>query len=168
MFVVLDLDQTVADNAHRAHHVEKEPKDWDAFLSPDLVIKDTVIAGAERVIAQLVELKYELIVLTGRNEDLRDVTMRWLLDNLNLAIPDTHLLMRPAGNMLTAGEFKREQLLNFRQGLDNRDNGFIIIDDDVEVGAALNSFGIVFKAPECWSLLFPLAKPAPEPDPVGA
>jgi len=157
MFVVLDLDQTLADNAHRSHHVEKEPKNWDAFFAPDLVIKDTVIAGAERVLTQFQELKYDIIILTGRNEDLRDTTMRWMLEKLNLALPDTHLLMRPNGNMLNAAEYKREQLLNFKQGLENRDNGFIIIDDDVSVSEALSAFGVVLKAPECWSLLFPKA-----------
>lgn len=164
MFVVLDVDQTIADNSHREHHVNKTPKDWDAFLEPSLVFKDTVVSGAERVIAQLVELKYDLVILTGRNEDLRDVTMRWLLDKLNLAVPDTHLLMRPAGNMLNAAEFKREQLLNFKQGLENRDNGFIIIDDDVSVGSTLSSFGIILKAPECWDLLFPRAEGTGTPE----
>jgi hydroxymethylpyrimidine pyrophosphatase-like HAD family hydrolase len=156
MFIVLDLDQTLADNAHRAHFVEKEPKDWDSFLSPDRVIKDPVVAGAERVLEQLQALKYDLVILTGRHEDLRDATMRWLLEKLNITLPDTLLLMRPNGNMLNAAEYKREQLLNFRQGLENRDNNFLIIDDDAAAGEALKEFGIVLKAPECWELLFPI------------
>lgn len=164
MFVVLDLDQTIADNSHRAHHVEKEPKNWEAFFAPDLVIKDTVIAGAERVLTQFQDLKYDFVILTGRTEDLRDTTMRWIQEKLNITVLDTHLLMRPNGNMLNAAEFKREQLLNFRQGLENRDTGFIIIDDDVSVSAALSSFGVVLKAPECWDLLFPKAEEASAPE----
>jgi len=159
MFVVLDLDQTLADNAHRAHHVEKEPKNWDAFFAPDLVIKDTVIVGAERVLTHFNDLKYDFVILTGRNEDLRDTTMRWIQEKLSITVLDTHLLMRPNGNMLNAAEFKREQLLNFKQGLENRDSDFIIIDDDSAVGAALSSFGVVLKAPECWPLLFPVQEP---------
>lgn len=159
MFIVLDIDQTLADNEHRAHFVEKEPKDWDSFFAIDRVFADPVVKGADRVMAQLVELKYDIVLLTGRTEDLRDVTMRWLLEKLNLAVPDTHLLMRPNGNMLNATEYKREQILNFKHGLENRDTGFVIIDDDASSGTALSSFGIVLKAPECWPLLFPIAPP---------
>jgi len=162
MFVVLDLDQTLSDNTHRAHFLTETPQNWDKFLSPDLVIKDAVIDGVERVLTHFQELKYDLVILTGRNEDLRDVTMRWLLEKLNLAIPDTHLLMRSPGNMLNAAEYKKEQLLNFRQGLENRDNGFLLIDDDVETCLGLESFGTVLKAPECWALLFPVVAAAAE------
>jgi hypothetical protein len=163
MFVVLDLDQTLADVSHRAHHVEKSPKDWDAFFDPALVIKDKVIEGAERVLTHFEELKYQFVILTGRNEDLRDTTMRWIQENLNIKVPDEYLLMRPNGNMLSAGEFKREQLLSFKQGLENKDANFLIIDDDEAMGEALRDLGIVLKAPDCWKLLFPLATPDAEP-----
>jgi predicted secreted acid phosphatase len=162
MFVVLDLDQTLADNTHRQHLVEKDPKNWDAFFAPDLVIKDALIAGAERVLTHFEELKYDFVILTGRNEDLRDTTMRWLQENLNIKILDEHLLMRPNGNMLNAGEYKREQLLNFKQGLESKNVDFLIIDDDVSMGSALKDFGVVLQAPECWSLLFPVPKPEKE------
>jgi hypothetical protein len=162
MFVVLDLDGTLADVSHRAHHVEKDPKDWDAFFRPDLVIKDTVVKDAARVLSKLLELRVDLVVLTGRNEDLRDTTMRWLFEALNISLPESHLLMRPNGNMLTAAEYKKEQLLNFKQGLENRDAAFIIIDDDVSAGTALSEFGIVLKAPECWNILFPVIDAAQE------
>ena len=160
MFVVLDLDETLADVSHRVHHVEKEPRDWDAFFAPELVIKDKVVSGAARVLTHFMDLKYDILILTGRNEDLRDTTMRWIQENLDIPVPDENLLMRPAGNMLNAGEFKREQLLNYRQGLENKDVSFLIIDDDPEVCASLKEFGVVLKAPECWTTLFPVP-PAP-------
>lgn len=160
MFVVLDLDETLADVSHRAHHVTKEPKDWDAFFDPAAVIKDKVVKGVARVLLHFTELKYDFVILTGRNEDLRDTTMRWLQENLDIAVPDENLLMRPNGNMLNAGEFKREQLLNFKQGLENKDAAFMIIDDDPEACVALKEFGVVLKAPECWGLLFPVPETA--------
>jgi len=160
MFVVLDLDGTVADASHRAHYLEQTPKDWEAFFRPDLVIKDPVINGVTRVLTHFQDLKYDFVILTGRNESLRDTTTRWILENLNIEIPDTHLLMRPHGNMLNAAEYKKEQLLNFKQGLENRDNGFLIIEDDAEACVALKDFGTVLHAPACWDLLFPVYKPA--------
>jgi hydroxymethylpyrimidine pyrophosphatase-like HAD family hydrolase len=162
MFVVLDMDETLADCSHRAHFVEKEVKDWDAFFAPERVIQDPVIPGAERVLAKFVELKYEIVVLTGRDESLRDTTMRWLLEKLNLSLPDGYLLMRQEGNMLTPAQYKREQLMNFKNGLENKDNNFLIIDDDAQAGAALEGLGVFLKAPECWTLLF--AEPEPATD----
>lgn len=162
MFVFLDLDQTLADNTHRVHHIKKSPKDWDTFEAPDLVGKDTVIAGALRVLNQLIELKYDVVILTGRHESLRDTTMRWMLEHLNLSVPDTHLLMRGHGNMLSAAEYKKEQVLNFKQGLENRGGGFLFIDDNANVCATLAAFGVVMKAPECWSVMFPVEVPPAE------
>jgi hypothetical protein len=156
MFVVLDLDETLADVSHRAHLVEEEPKNWDAFFAPELVIKDKVIPGVARVLTHFTELKYDILILTGRNEVLRDTTMRWLHENLDIEVPDGNLLMRPNGNMLNAGEFKREQLLNYKQGLENKDVSFLIIDDDPAVSDSLKEFGVVLKAPECWTTLFPV------------
>jgi predicted secreted acid phosphatase len=164
MFVVLDLDKTLANTEHRIHHTEKTPKDWDAFLDPGLVIKDKVIAGAERVLTHFEDLRYTFVILTERHEGLRDTTMRWMQENLNINVPDTHLLMRPIGNMLNAAEFKREQLLNFRQGLENKDTDFLIIDDDAAVAIALKDLGVVLKAPECWKFLFPIPEPVENQD----
>lgn len=155
MFVFLDLDQTLADNTHRVHHIKKSPQDWDAFESPDLAIKDTVMVGALRGLTKFIELKYDVVILTGRHESLRDATMRWMLEQLNLVVPDTHLLMRGHGNMLSAAEYKKEQVLNFKQGLENRDGGFLFIDDNANVCDALATFGVAMKAPECWKVLFP-------------
>jgi hypothetical protein len=154
MFVVIDLDETLADCEHRAHFVEKNPKDWDAFFAPERVTKDTIVPGAERVLARFLELKYEIVVMTGRNEDLRDTTTLWLLEKLNLVLPDGYLLMRQEGNMLNAAQYKREQLLNFKNGLENKNNDFLILDDDAEAGAAMSDLGTFLKAPECWALLF--------------
>lgn len=164
MYIILDIDQTVADNSHREHFLKEKPKDWDSFFAPERVIKDKVVPGVARVLQKLVDLKHTLVFLTGRNENLRDVTSRWLLEQLAIAIPDEHLIMRPNGNMLSAGEYKREHLQVFRQTLERREESFLIIEDDPKAAAALNDIGVVLKAPECWALLFPeIPEPADEP-----
>lgn len=156
MFIVIDLDATLADCAHRDHFIKSSVKDWDSFYAPEHVIKDGVVSGAERVLAHFTELKYEIVVMTGRQENLRDTTMRWLLEKLNLSLPEGYLLMRQEGNMLNPAQYKREQLLNFKNTLENKDVNFLIIDDDADAGVALEDMGIVLKAPECWPLLFAL------------
>lgn len=155
MYVILDIDNTLANNKHREHHLKKTPKDWDAFHAPDLVIKDELIEGVARVLTHFKELKYTFVALTGRYEDLRDTTMRWIQEKLPIEIKDEHLLMRPNGNMLSNAESKRERLMQFKQGLENRDVPFLIIEDDVKARHALKDFGVVLQAPECWALLFP-------------
>lgn len=155
MYVVLDVDSTLANNAHREHHLKKRPKDWDAFHAPELVIKDELIEGVERVLVHFKQLKHTFVILTGRHEGLRDTTMRWLHERLPITIPDTHLLMRPNGNMLSGAEYKRQQLLDFKVGLEARNPDFLIIDDDPAARDALKDLGIVLQAPQCWELLFP-------------
>jgi len=144
MFVVLDVDNTLADTSQREDR-------W----SPDAAINDPVIKGVERVITRFQELKYDFLILTGRPEILRDATMRWLLEKLNLALPETHLLMRSTGNLLTAAESKREQFLSFRQSLENHHTCFLFIDADVDACANFAPFGITLQAPGCWPSILP-------------
>lgn len=161
MFVVLDVDNTLADLSHRAHFIQDNPKNWEAYWSPDNVIKDAIVPGVERVIARFQELKYDFLILTGRPETLRDATMRWLLDKLNLILPDAYFLMRPTGNLLTTAEGKREQFLNFKQGLENQRDSFLFIDADIDTCTMLTPFGITFQAPKCWPLIFPETSTSP-------
>lgn len=39
MFIVFDLDGTLADCEHRIHHITKEPKDWRAFFEAEMARK---------------------------------------------------------------------------------------------------------------------------------
>ena len=162
MYIVLDVDSTIANNKHREHLLKKRPKDWEAFHEPSLVIKDEVIEGVVRVLEHFKQLKHTFVVLTGRHERLRDTTMRWLNERLPFNIPDTHLLMRPDGNMLSGAESKRQQIIDFKVSLNDNRAEFLFIDDDYRAREALKDLGIVLQAPQCWDLLFPKAPEAPE------
>lgn len=155
MYIVLDVDRTLANTKHRDHLLLKRPKDWEAFHEPSLVIQDEVIQGVDQVLRHFEQLKHTFVVLTGRHERLRDTTMRWLHDRLPIKIPDSHLLMRPDGNMLSNAESKRQQILEFRTALNDRNAEFLFIEDDAKTRDALKDLGIVLQAPECWALLFP-------------
>lgn len=164
MYIVLELDKSIADTSKREKYIAKEPKNWEAYLSPANVMQDTVIPGVRRALEFFQLLKYPIVILTNRGEELRDVTMRWLLEELNLTVPDEFLIMRPQGNLLNPSEYKREQLLNFRSGLEDRDAGFLIVDSDPDAWNSLETFGIVVRAPEFWSVVFPIPgiRPADE------
>lgn len=155
MHVIIDLDGTVADNNHRRHYVTNGQRDWDNFERVDLVLKDTVIPGVPRVLEKFQSLKYELIFLTGRRENLRDVTMRWLYEKLGINANDDNLLMRPPGNMLKAAEYKREQIMAVKRERAIHGRGFLILDDDPRVHEMYGEHGLTLKAPECWAVMFP-------------
>jgi hypothetical protein len=155
MHIIIDIDGTIANNRHRAHWVEGPAKNWDEFFSVNLVMKDTLIPGVQRILEQLQELKYELIFVTGRHEPLRDATGRWLHEQLGFDATDENLIMRPQGNMLTAVDFKREQVLKIKRDRALHGRGFVFIDDDPSTLPMYAEHGLALKAPDCWAILFP-------------
>lgn len=159
MIVVLDIDGTLANNDHRAHLVDRKeddarPKDWQAFLAPHLVAKDVVIEGAQRALEHFQKLNYKIMFLTGRNESLRETTAQWIFEKLGITVNDDTLLMRGAGNMMTAAAYKREsaQTIKSQSPMET----FVFIDDDKYSWAGYSDIGIVLRAPQCWETIFPL------------
>lgn len=161
MIIVLDIDQTVADNHHRAHYVDREegdktPRDWEGFLQAHLVAKDTVVEGADEALKHFARLGYRLVFVTGRREELRKTTTFWLKEKFDIDVDDDSLLMRPAGNMMKPTEYKREQITALKTEFPNET--FLFVDDDIFMGPVYAEFGIVLKAPECWNVIFPSTK----------
>jgi hypothetical protein len=160
MILVLDIDGTIADIDHRLHFVDKNnpsQEDWDNFFDPILVSKDTPIEFSRYVFEIFLEYFDDIIFLTGRPEELRDVTVDWLTKHYDISPDEDHLLMRPDSASLTDDQsawanFKKvvfEDELIPRYG----DADFIIIDDTNDILAMLAPYGITLKAPECWKLL---------------
>lgn len=152
MVIVLDIDGTLANNDHRAHYVDGDVKDWENFLRPDLVIKDTPIARTKDALKKAQDLGYTIVFLTGRNESLRDTTMRWLFDHYGVDANDETLYMRPIGNLLKPTEYKHQQLTSIRRDFGN---SLLFVDDDKYMHKVYAEFGLSLKAPECWDVLFP-------------
>lgn len=158
IIAVIDLDGTVANNDHRAHYVERAegdatPKDWEAFLQPHLVEKDTVVEGAIEAVRHMERLKWRFIFLTGRRESLRHTSDRWIKEKLGVDITDEQLIMRPTGNILKPTEYKREQIVALRGSHPTAD--FVFFDDDKYMWPVYAEFGLVLRAPECWNVVFP-------------
>ena len=153
MLVILDVDGTLADAAHR----ESLRDDVNGgYFKPETVYKDEPVKAAQRVVSRLQELKYDIVVITERDESLRDATSRWLLENFNFAASDESLLMLPQGGFLPVAERKRQLmqqvLAEYRaRGL----TSFMFIDDDVKTCEMYGAEGLALKAPECWSVVFP-------------
>lgn len=89
MDVIFDIDGTLADVSHRLHLIKdmahwvstdgQLPKpNWEAFLSDEMVAKDSPIYQTWRTMASLMETGSRVIFITGRPESQRPTTWDWL------------------------------------------------------------------------------------------
>ncbi len=161
MILILDIDGTLADAAHRSHHVDKANPDWDSFLLPELVILDTVVQDSQRGVRLLSAIADKVIFLTGRNERLRACTTKWLKTHFGVDCTKDNLIMRPIDNMEKPTEFKGKALQTLKDYyVELSEFGvmpkFMAIDDDPFMMKIYRGLGIIaLHAPECWKTLFP-------------
>ena len=101
---VFDLDGTLADVTHRLHHIEKKPKNWQAFF--DACDKDAPIQWVISLF-QLVSFGLGdhgwIIILSGRSEHTRAKTEEWLKRH---GVDGYHELI-----MRKAGDFRPDELI---------------------------------------------------------
>ena len=132
MDVIFDIDGTLANAEHRLHLIVPDPnvlyeqpfqKDWDRFLSDDMVAKDTVIPAIWCVLSALICDFNTVLFITGRPERQRETTWRWLTDDLcahrrfirhKLLRKPERLYMRQDGDRRPSHEVKRELLRRAR------------------------------------------------------
>lgn len=73
---IVDIDGTIADLTHRLPHIQKEPKDWDAFFAacdrdgpiPHMIDMLNALGGGNEA----------FMFVTGRPERCRAPTFKWL------------------------------------------------------------------------------------------
>jgi DNA polymerase III epsilon subunit-like protein len=94
--VIVDIDGTVADCAHRVHLAQAT--EWDEFhaLSP----YDTPKFETVEFIKVLQAQGYIIFGLTGRDEKYEQMTSSWLV---KYRIPLDYTFMRPSGNYIVIG-----------------------------------------------------------------
>ena len=96
---LFDIDGTVADLTHRLPHIQKEPKDWDAFFAA--CCDDVPINHVIDLIQQL--RKHRAIVfVSGRSSQIRSETTAWL---------EKHLLGGEALYMRRAGDYRPDYIV---------------------------------------------------------
>ena len=130
---VFDIDGVLADVRHRLHHVERRPRDWDAFFAA--APEDPVLAEGRRAVDQARESGCTIAYLTGRPERCRADTARWLARH---GFPAGDLLMRPDHDRRPARDFKAEAL----GALADRSSLERFVDDDPQVVDALAALGL--------------------------
>ena len=130
---VFDLDGTLADCSHRLHFIEKQPKDWTGFFAA--CAEDKPIEHMVGLAADLFEGGYQIVFVSGRSDECRDDTERWLERYLELA----PLYMRKAGDYRADDIIKIELLAQLRA------DGYepiMVFDDRKRVVDAWRSAGV--------------------------
>ena len=128
---VIDLDGVVADVRHRLQHLERTPRDWDAFFAG--IPEDPVLPEGRAVVERLAP-DHDLVYLTGRPERTRRATQAWL-DRHRL--PRGELIMRRDGDRRPARQAKPSLLRKLAAGR----TVAVVVDDDPDVCAALGKQG---------------------------
>lgn len=128
---VLDIDGVLADVRHRLRHVQRRPKDWDAFFAA--ATDDAPLSeGLSR--ATDLAARGEIVYLTGRPERCRQDTETWLAAH---GFPSAEVLMRPDTDRRPARLFKLDEVrrLASSAAID------VIVDDDQLVVDSLTAAG---------------------------
>lgn len=112
---LFDIDGTLANVAHRLHHISeafddqgmKRKADWPAFYAA---------CDQDAPIPHMIELALTLAVetdilfVTGRTDDVRDKTLAWLKAHFGDWISSPDIYMRPSGDYRADTVVKSELL----------------------------------------------------------
>jgi hypothetical protein len=93
MFVVFDLDGTLALTEHREHFLKREPKDWRGFYAA--CDGDQPCEPLVSVLWGLVTGGHRVEIWSGRSDEVADKTSAWLEQHGLDCVP---IRMRPEGD----------------------------------------------------------------------
>ncbi|MCW2616563.1 MAG: hypothetical protein JWN08_3557 [Frankiales bacterium] len=128
---VFDVDGVLADVRHRLRHVERRPKDWDAFF--DAAVDDPPLETGV-ALARESARECEVVYVTGRPERCRADTLAWFEQH---GLPAGTLSMRSPRDRRPARVAKLELL---RRLAADRVVA-VVVDDDPQVCRAYEQAG---------------------------
>lgn len=128
---VFDVDGVLADVRHRLRHVERRPRDWDAFFGA-AVDDPPLVEGV--ALAQQSARDCEVVYVTGRPERCRADTLAWFDRH---GLPPGELRMRRERDRRPARVAKPELLRELARGRVVA----VVVDDDQQVCDAYEKAG---------------------------
>ena len=150
---VFDVDGVLADVRHRLRHLERRPKDWDAFFAA--AVDDPPLAEGIALCQESAK-DCDVVYVTGRPEHCRSDTLAWFARH---DLPEGRLSMRRPGDRRPA-RLAKPQLL---RSLAKERVVAIVVDDDEQVCDAYEAAGwTVMRAR--WMQSAPLLHQAQESD----
>ena len=103
--MIFDIDGTLADVSERVHHINKKPKDWDAFFQG--IPQDKAIQSMVRLCNILYASGITIILCSGRSEQYRPETVEWMAQQ---GVNYHELLLRRNNDRRSDVIVKREML----------------------------------------------------------
>ena len=138
--VIVDIDGTIADPAHRRHFVTTSPKNWKAFFAA--VGEDAPITPVINVVKSCRIAGAAIIFVTGRPESTRDDTEKWLKDAAGLEGQfDYEAVFMRQDDDFRSDDIVKEEILDYII-----DQGFeptIVFDDREKVVAMWRRRGLI-------------------------
>jgi phosphoglycolate phosphatase-like HAD superfamily hydrolase len=120
--IIFDIDGTLANNSHRLHYITGgKKKNWEGFRAE--LENDVPNSPVVTLLRAMKTLGYRIIISTGRFEESRTRTEKWLRKHL---IFYHDLFMRPNGDFRPDYEVKEDMLRDMQIG---RDNILFVVDD---------------------------------------
>lgn len=117
---IFDLDGTLSDSSQRAHYVQSQPKNWDAWhleCGQDAPIESTIdlmkaLMAMCYMRNRIHGTKDIVKIWTGRGSQTRAITVSWLAKYADIGFSecDRMLTMRAEGDHRDDFELKREWL----------------------------------------------------------
>lgn len=132
LFVVFDLDGTLALTEHRAHFLEREQKDWRGFYAA--CDKDEPCWPIIRTLRTFMVMGHRIEIWSGRSAEVRDKTRAWLCEYGMAAV---NIRMRPEGDHQPDTKLKAGWLAASDQRPD------LVFEDRASMVAMWRSHGIV-------------------------
>jgi phosphatidate phosphatase APP1 len=129
---IIDIDGVVADVRHRLHHLRSRPARWDRFFAA--AADDPLLEVGADVVRELAAA-HPVVWLSGRPEELRAVTERWLRAH---ELPPGPVLLRPNGDYRPAAQLKAEVARTLAETV----GVAAVVDDDPDVVLALQAVGL--------------------------
>ena len=131
--IVCDIDGTVANLVHRRQYVASKSKNWRAFNAG--MAQDTVYEDIQWMVTAL-SMYSDLVFCSGRGEEQRAVTEKWLADN---KFTYEGLFMRAKGDHRQDYIVKVELLQQIRE---KHGEPYLWIDDRQQVVDAIRAEGV--------------------------
>lgn len=93
---IFDIDGTLANNGHRIKHLKQDRKNWREFFADQS--KDEPYEAVMELLRILTLKGDRCIIITGRDEEHRAESYRWINEHYGLIFPEKDLIMRKAGD----------------------------------------------------------------------
>jgi beta-phosphoglucomutase-like phosphatase (HAD superfamily) len=138
--LIVDLDGTLCDSAHRDHHAAN--KEWEQFHS--LSSLDVPKRLTAEIVKVLAEKEWLIVACTGRNKKWEPATIAWLTTH---GIPIDFILMRPDDNYEPDHELKIRMAKEFMAMLHSQSREWLVLDDREKVVEAWRNAGFT-----CWQV----------------